>query len=163
MQSFSVSSDQHLTCLRRSPKLSPDRFDRSFHLVAELVVYFVLHIYRIISVMRCNLIFEAARVLQTKYTLNIVLTTWNIGFYFNRFQCKQAESVVYVKVIRFILSIGRKCFISIQIYPSIPCEQRTFNTASRKIANGDVFLRFQKNTLPHVAYSNRFRPSIRKR
>ena len=160
MQSFSVSSDQHLTCLRRSPKLSPDRFDRSFHLVAELVVYFVLHIYRIISVMRCNLIFEAARVLQTKYTLNIVLTTWNIGFYFNRFQSKQAESVVYVKVIRFILW---KCFISIQIYPSVPCEQRTFNTASRKIANGDVFLRFQKNTLPHVAYSNRFRPSIRKR
>ena len=29
--------------------------------------------------------------------------------------------------------------------------------------NGDFFLRFQKNTHPHVAYSNRFRPSTRKR
>ena len=29
--------------------------------------------------------------------------------------------------------------------------------------NGDFSLRFQKSTPPHVAYSNRFRPSTRKR
>ena len=29
--------------------------------------------------------------------------------------------------------------------------------------NGDFFHRFRKNTRPHVAYSNRFRPSTRKR
>ena len=60
--------------------------------------------------MRCNLIFEAARVLLTTYTLNVVLTTRNIGFYFNRFQCKQAESVTLSILSQ---SIGRKCYIRI--------------------------------------------------
>ena len=46
----------------------------SFHLVAKLIIYFVLHIYRMILRllrMLCNMIFE----LRSKGLLNSILTT----------------------------------------------------------------------------------------
>lgn len=86
-----------------------------YYVVAELIIYCLLHIYRMTLMMVCNMIFEEARILLTNCILTCVHTTWNIlvGFNLNSFQCIQAESVELVHSFKTILLIGQKCFVKI--------------------------------------------------
>ena len=62
------------------PKNLRTASDWLYHVLVMLflfsfIIYFVMHIYRMILMMLCNMIFEEERILLTNCTLNSILTT----------------------------------------------------------------------------------------